>query len=351
MNQPTELRTNLLAWYDQHKRSLFWREHPTPYYVWLSEIMLQQTRVEAVVDYFDRFIKEVPNIETLAKIKEDKLLKLWEGLGYYNRAKNLQKAAKIIVQKYHGKVPDNNEDLITLPGIGSYTAGAILSIAYHQNYPAVDGNVLRVIARINGKKVDITNQNVKKEISEEAKKLVIDRPGDVNQALMDLGATICLPHGMPKCESCPIRTYCRAYDTKTMLEIPIKKPKKEKKQEERTVLVFLYQKKVLLKKRDEKGLLSSLYEFPSILGHLSLKEVKKYLNDHHLVFQKIIPLPNVDHVFSHLTWKLKGYIVELQKEQEGLYVTIDELDHTYSLPTALKTYKEALEEYVGKKHK
>ena len=192
MEQSTKIRTDLLTWYDRHKRNLFWREHPTPYYVWLSEIMLQQTRVEAVEHYFENFIKEVPDMISLSTIEEDKLLKLWEGLGYYNRAKNLKKAAEIMVQKYHGEVPDNYDELVTLPGIGSYTAGAILSISYHQNYPAVDGNVLRVISRLEGKKVDITKREVKKEIEKKARRLVVERSGDVNQALMDLGATICL---------------------------------------------------------------------------------------------------------------------------------------------------------------
>lgn len=351
MEQSTKIRTDLLTWYDRHKRNLFWREHPTPYYVWLSEIMLQQTRVEAVEHYFENFIKEVPDMISLSAIEEDKLLKLWEGLGYYNRAKNLKKAAEIMVQKYHGEVPDNYDELVTLPGIGSYTAGAILSISYHQNYPAVDGNVLRVISRLEGKKVDITKREVKKEIEKKTRRLVVERSGDVNQALMDLGATICLPNGLPNCENCPLQSYCQAYKKGTMLEIPLKKTKTEKKQEERTVLLFLYQNKVLLKKREEKGLLSSMYEFPNILGKLSTKEVETYLKEQKIAYRTIQKLASTKHIFTHLTWNLHGYMIELTKKGNGLYVTKEDLDRTYSIPTAFKTYKEELKKYMGKKHK
>ena len=191
----------LLAWYDKGRRILPWRESPTPYHVWVSEIMLQQTRVEAVKPYYDRFMQELPDIEALAKVDEEKLLKLWEGLGYYNRARNLKKSAEKIVIDYEGQMPDSYEELVKLTGIGSYTAGAIASIAFGKPYPAVDGNVLRILARLRLDERDILDAGVKRAVETELLQVIPkDRPGDFNQALMELGAVVCVPNGMPKCD-------------------------------------------------------------------------------------------------------------------------------------------------------
>ena len=211
----------LLAWYDRGRRILPWREEPTPYHVWLSEIMLQQTRVEAVKPYYERFLKELPDIESLAGVEEEKLLKLWEGLGYYNRARNLKKAAMQIVIDYDGVMPGTYEELVKLPGIGSYTAGAVSSIAFGNPVPAVDGNVLRILARLRMDDRDILDAKVKKAVEEElAVVMPTDRPGDFNQALMELGAMVCIPNGMAKCEECPWKELCQARKEDRVLEFP-----------------------------------------------------------------------------------------------------------------------------------
>lgn len=217
----------LLAWYDSGRRILPWREEPTPYHVWLSEIMLQQTRVEAVKPYYDRFLQALPDIESLAAADEEKLLKLWEGLGYYNRARNLKKAAQILVSEYGGRMPDDYEIILSLPGIGSYTAGAISSIAFGKAYPAVDGNVLRILARLRTDERDILQAGVKKSVEEElADVMPKDRPGDFNQALMELGAMVCIPNGAPKCDVCPWKELCRARAQGITGEFPKKAGKK-----------------------------------------------------------------------------------------------------------------------------
>ena len=193
----------LLDWYDGHARILPWRENPTPYRVWVSEIMLQQTRVEAVKPYFERFIRELPAIEALASVPEDRLLKIWEGLGYYNRARNMQKAARIIVDEYNGKMPEKYEEVLKLPGIGSYTAGAIVSIAFGLRYPAVDGNVLRVLSRVEKNYDDILKQSVRCRYERQIQEVMPeDRAGDFNQSLIELGAITCVPKGIPRCDKC-----------------------------------------------------------------------------------------------------------------------------------------------------
>ena len=194
----------LLEWYSKNKRELPWRKDKDPYHVWISEIMLQQTRIEAVKEYYKRFMDKVPTIEDLSKIEEDELLKLWEGLGYYNRARNLKKAAVEIMEKYQGKFPSQYEEILTLPGIGEYTAGAISSICFQKKEVAVDGNVMRVYARVCKQDIDVTDSKVKKEVGEEIRKILPDTPGDFNEAIMELGETICLPNAIPKCMECPL---------------------------------------------------------------------------------------------------------------------------------------------------
>lgn len=232
MNHLTEVPHILLNWYDSHARILPWRESPTAYRVWISEIMLQQTRVEAVKPYFERFIKELPEVKALALASEEQLIKLWEGLGYYNRVRNLQKAAQTIMEHYKGEIPDSYEKLLELSGIGEYTAGAIASIAFGKTVPAVDGNVLRVYTRLTANKEDITKTAVKKEIAKQIKNILPQkRTGDFNQSLMELGATICLPNGLPKCEQCPLKDLCEAKKRDLMQHIPVKTPKRKRKKE------------------------------------------------------------------------------------------------------------------------
>ena len=228
-----QIREPLLAWYRENKRQLPWREEPTPYHVWVSEIMLQQTRVEAVKEYYTRFLQALPEVKDLAQCPEEQLLKLWEGLGYYNRVRNMQKAAIEIVEKYGGVMPADYEKILALPGIGSYTAGAVSSIAYGIPRPAVDGNVLRVITRITENPEDILKQSTKKKVETALQEIMPeDCPGDFNQSLMELGATVCVPNGMAKCEQCPVAQMCQAHAHKTVLEYPKKTPKKQRKIEE-----------------------------------------------------------------------------------------------------------------------
>lgn len=269
----------LLYWYDYNRRILPWRENPKPYYVWVSEIMLQQTRVEAVKGYFDRFLTALPTIKDLAEASEETLLKLWEGLGYYNRVRNMQKAAKEVVQNYDWELPADYEALKKLPGIGSYTAGAIASIAFHIPEPAVDGNVLRVMKRVAGSFDDITKASVKKELEDDIRVIMPkDRPGDYNQALMELGAMVCIPNGKPLCETCPLMHLCRAFKEETQAKIPVKPPKKERRIEQRAVMLVQCGDKFILHKRPKKGLLAGLWELPNFLVEANNKYSVKLEN-------------------------------------------------------------------------
>lgn len=307
----------LLLWYDGAKRDLPWRSQITPYRVWLSEIMLQQTRVEAGKDYFLRFIRELPDVEALANVSEQKLMKLWEGLGYYNRARNLKKAAGVVMEKYGGELPSSYEELLSLPGIGPYTAGAISSIAFGKHQPAVDGNVLRVIMRLLGRYDDVARDCVKKAV-QEALKATMEameskesfHPGDFNQALMELGATICIPNGRPRCEDCPWMADCAAKKRGIALELPVKQSKKKRRIEERTVLILWDEKeRLLLHRREEKGLLAGLWELPSLPGKMSEDEVRKRLKrlDGKLRLSELHPAGEAVHVFSHVEWHMTGY--------------------------------------------
>lgn len=347
----------LLKWYDGSRRVLPWRENPQPYYVWLSEIMLQQTRVEAVKPYFDRFITNVPDIETLAGLEEDRLVKLWEGLGYYNRVRNLQKAAQIIVKEYGGCMPSDYNKLKELPGIGSYTAGAIASIAYKKTAPAVDGNVLRVLSRLRADGEDILSQKTKTRVENELLAVIPkDRPGDFNQALMELGAMVCLPNGEPKCTECPWGAICEAHLTERTAEFPQKKAKKTRIVEEKTVLVIKDEDKAAIRRRPEKGLLAGMYEFPMLEGKRTEPEVLKYLKGIGLKVIHIQPIGEAKHIFSHKEWHMKGYAVRVdelerpsEKEFSADWIFIDkkEARGNYPIPSAYAAYAEYLDIKLG----
>ncbi len=347
----------LFKWYDSGRRILPWREDPQPYYVWLSEIMLQQTRGEAVKPYYDRFLRNVPDIRTLAAMEEDKLVKLWEGLGYYNRARNLQKAAQIIVKEYGGNMPSEYESLIGLPGIGSYTAGAIASIAYRQAVPAVDGNVLRVLSRLRMDGEDILSQKTKKRVEEELLKVIPpDRPGDFNQALMELGAMVCLPNGEPKCGECPWETICQAHREGKETEFPKKKAKKARTIEEKTVLVIQDEDRAAFRRRPEKGLLAGMYEFPVLEGKLAEDKVLEILGQMGLKVLRIRPIGEAKHIFSHKEWHMKGYAIrvdELERpekpgfQQDWIFVNKNEVRENYPVPSAYAAYAEYLDIKLG----
>ncbi len=340
----------LLRWYRDNRRFLPWREDPAPYHVWISEIMLQQTRVEAVKEYYRRFLNELPDIASLATVREERLLKLWEGLGYYNRARNLQKAAVMIVEKYQGNMPDTYEELLKLPGIGAYTAGAIASIAFGADVPAVDGNVLRVITRVTGDDSDISNESVKKRMAGELQKVLPrGQSGTFNQALMDLGAMICLPHGHPKCGQCPWKQLCIASREDLTDRIPYKPPKKQRTLEKKTVLVIRLKGGVLLHKRPDKGLLAGLYELPSMKGHCKKEDVLDYVRE--LGFSPIYiePLPSAKHIFTHKEWLMEAYLVRADELSETKDITKkdgrwhlaspEETEKGYPIPSAFSAYE------------
>lgn len=255
----------IVKWYQEQKKILPWKQDKEPYHIWISEIMLQQTRIEAVKKYYTRFMKELPTIQHLAKVSDEKLLKLWEGLGYYNRAKNLKKAAIQIEENYKGKMPTSYAELLNLSGIGEYTAGAIASISYQEKVPAVDGNVLRVVSRVLASKDDVLSSETKKRITKKLLEIMPDESGDFNEGLMELGEKICLPNTIPLCEKCPIQQFCIANKENLTNEIPVRIKKQKRKIEKRTVFIVKYKDEIAIRKREKTGILANLYEFPNVM--------------------------------------------------------------------------------------
>ncbi len=342
----------LLAWYDRGHRILPWRENPTGYYVWISEIMLQQTRVEAVKPYFQRFVAELPDIESLAGCEEDRLLKLWEGLGYYNRARNLQKAAKQIMEEHQGEMPRSKEELLKLSGIGSYTAGAISSIAFGEKEAAVDGNVLRILSRLTMDEDDILKETTKRKVEKQLLDVIPQgRSGDFNQALMELGAVVCIPNGKPKCGECPWKQICRAHEEGREEEFPKKQAKKQRTIEKKTILIIQDEKKYALHKRSSKGLLAGLYEFPSMEGHHSEKRVLAYLKEMGLEILRIQKIEASKHIFSHKEWHMIAYQIKVDElagkgesleKENWFFAETKEAEEKYPLPSAFAVYTKYL---------
>lgn len=333
----------LLSWFSGHARVLPWREDAAPYRVWVSEIMLQQTRVEAVKPYFERFVTALPDIRSLAECEEEKLLKLWEGLGYYNRVRNMQTAAKTVMEEYAGELPADYEKLLKLKGIGHYTAGAIASIAYQIPVPAVDGNVLRVISRVTADDSDIMKQSVKARMEQALQEIIPENAaGAFNQALMELGATVCLPNGEPLCGECPWKSFCEAKKQNIWQELPVKSKAKPRKIEEKTVFIIRDGERIVLHKRPKSGLLAGLYEFPNVAGHLTKKEALKYVEDKNLVPVHIEKLEDAKHIFSHIEWHMTGYMIKvsaLETEQSGLlFVEVKDSEKNYPIPAAFAKY-------------
>ncbi len=338
----------LLAWYEKEKRDLPWRRDPNAYRVWVSEIMLQQTRVEAVKPYYARFMEALPDVKALAEADETLLLKLWEGLGYYNRVRNMQKAAKIMVERYGGAFPETYGEIRSLPGIGSYTAGAVCSIAFGLPVPAVDGNVLRVISRILARDWDIARQSVKRSVEEMlAGVMPKDAPGQFNQALMELGATVCVPNGIARCDACPVAVLCLAKKQDLILKLPVKSQKKTRRIEEKTVLILKGQAGVALLRRPAKGLLAGMYEFPNLSGYQNEKQVLDFLKGQGISAVRIRPLPAAKHVFTHVEWHMKGYLVQLDETTGGgigsagggmFFAQPSQIQKSYAMPSAFGAY-------------
>jgi A/G-specific adenine glycosylase len=335
MNNLSEMVFPLLNWYHDNCRTLPWRSDPTPYHVWISEIMLQQTRVAAVLGYYNRFLEALPTVADLAAVEEDTLLKLWQGLGYYNRARNLQKAAQMITTQYNGIFPSTYEELLTLPGVGDYTAGAIASIAFGQPVPAIDGNVLRVVTRMTGDYGDITRPDTKKRI----RQLLLDTmprnlSGAYNQALMELGALVCLPNGAPDCEHCPVQKFCTAFQQDLTGVLPVKPEKKARSVENRTVYLLFHHHKIALRRRPAKGLLARLWEFPNELSTKS----PTFVDNLSPVSQGVTG----KHIFTHREWHMDSLVYELPTEAlpEGwVWATAEELEEVYAVPNAFDSFK------------
>lgn len=342
----------LLAWFSQNARILPWREEPTPYRVWVSEIMLQQTRVEAVKPYFERFMKELPTVEALSECSQERLLKLWEGLGYYNRVKNMQVAAKTVMEEYNGRLPKEKAELMKLKGIGSYTAGAISSIAYGMPNSAVDGNVLRVISRVCEEEGDVLKDSVKRQFERKLDEIMPKgRASQFNQALMELGAKVCIPNGTPLCEECPLENMCQGRKHNSWKQYPVKKKEKPRRIEERTVFVILQKDSVALRKRPEKGLLSGMYEFPNVLGKLTKEQAGIWLREQGIPFHKLVVLKDAKHIFSHIEWHMTGYLVVVEEFMEvntASFVSIEDMERDYAIPTAFEAYVKEL--YVGRRN-
>ncbi len=384
-----------LAWYREHARDLPWRKDPTPYRIWLSEIIFQQTRIEAGTAYYRRFLEEAPDVFALASTDEEKLLKLWQGLGYYSRARNLRKAAKTVVSEYGGVLPDDPAELGKLPGIGSYTAGAIASIAYGKPVPAVDGNVLRVVSRLLAREDDIALPETKKRLEAERTRFYAEffapgqraadeapdvdgrgarSPGDLNQAWMDLGATVCLPNGEPKCAVCPFGTFCRAKAEGRETGLPVRSKPKARTVEDRTIVVlrcrFTVEGELIphvrfyLRKRPNKGLLAGLWELPGEEGTLSAEEVKRLVETAYVPCATevtVTALPDAKHVFSHVEWRMRGYLADVvtpcteygadrsehphllctngSRDEAAVWASPEEIETAYSVPSAFRAYQ------------
>lgn len=343
-----ELAEPLLIWYRQNARDLPWRREITPYRVWISEIMLQQTRVEAVKPYFERFMRELPDVKALAEVPEQRLLKLWEGLGYYSRARNLQKAARQICAEYGGELPPEVDQLQRLCGIGAYTAGAISSIAFGRPAPAVDGNVMRVWARLTGCEQDILQPAVQKIAREDVAAIIPEEhAGEFTQALIELGATVCVPAGEARCELCPLQAFCKALAEGRADELPVRSKAKPRKTVHMTVLLLWDGQRVVLRKRPDTGLLAGLYEFYHTEGILSAEQAAAHAKDLGFDVLNIGEPIAAKHIFTHLEWHMTGYLVRVRDAKDApaplCTATRPELGSTYPIPGAHRAYREYVE--------
>ena len=339
MHTIRQLPALLLPWYLENRRDLPWRKDREPYHIWVSEIMLQQTRVEAVKGYYERFLSVLPTIEALASCDDDLLHKLWEGLGYYSRVRNLKKAAIVIQEQYGGTFPKTYGEVIGLPGIGAYTAGAICSIAYNLPTPAVDGNVLRVWSRLTNDPSPIDLPETKKAVTAALAGIYPQEAGDFTQALMELGATVCGPNKAPECIHCPCRDICQGYREGTAEKLPIKSPKKGKRQEDRTVLILRCEDRFALEKRPDKGLLAGLWQFPNVPGKLHTLQALDAVRTMGLTPREMLREVERKHIFTHIQWNMKGIYLEVT-EAAGTFswFTAEEINAQAALPTAFRQF-------------
>ena len=341
-----QFKENLVAWFDKEKRDLPWRHTKEPYKIWVSEVMLQQTRVDTVIPYYNRFTEKYPTIQDLANAPEEELLKMWEGLGYYSRVRNLQAGVKEVVEHYGGIVPNTRADISQLKGVGPYTAGAILSIAYGIPEHAVDGNVMRVLSRVLNIDADIALPKTKK-IFEEAVMMLIDEnnPSSFNQGLMELGALICTPTS-PKCLLCPVRENCMAFQHGDPSSLPVKSKKTKTKTITYKVFVAIDAKgNVLVEKRSSDGLLANMWQFPMVEEKDGEKAIQHFIKHYDVLLEEgMLKLLEFKHVFSHLIWEMEAYLVYVesfkQSEKNGLLVSQQQLEQL-PLPVPMQKIKQA----------
>ncbi len=333
----------LINWYQKNKRDLPWRKTNNSYYIWISEIMLQQTRVETVKEYYKKFINRLPTLKDLANINEDELLKLWEGLGYYSRVKNMQKTAIILTNQEKEQLPDTEKELLSLPGIGKYTAGAILSIAYNKPCVAIDGNVYRILGRYYGIEDSISKNSTYQKYEAIIKSILpLNKYSDFTQSFMDLGSAICTPNS-PKCVICPLNQQCFAKRENRQKEFPVKEKKKEKKIEERNVYILRYKDKIAIQKRNNQGLLASLYEFPNEENTCIETDIENKLIEKQINYYSVKNIGKSKHIFSHVIWYMQGYAIFLKKPLKNYcWVTKEEIINKYTLPSAFSYFTNLL---------
>ena len=344
----TQLPEALLPWYDGGHRELPWRQTKDPYKIWVSEIMLQQTRVEAVKGYYGRFLEALPTVSALADCDDDMLHKLWEGLGYYTRARNLKKAAQQVMAEYNGIFPGEYAQVLTLPGVGEYTAGAICSIAFNRPTPAVDGNVLRVISRITDDATPIDLPAYKKGVQAQLAKIYPPRAGDFTQALMELGATVCGPNRLPDCENCPCKGFCLGYQRNTAGHLPVKSPKRQRRTEERTVLILSCNGRFALERRPGRGLLAGMWQFPNVTGKLDTQPALEQVEKYGLKPKEILAQVERKHIFTHIEWDMRGIHIEVADCGDGFnWLTREEMDTQVALPTAFRLFRQEMDTLDG----
>lgn len=341
----------LLSWFAENGRPLPWRLDATPYHVWISEVMLQQTRIEAVIPHYEAFIRLMPDLTALAEMPEERLLKCWEGLGYYSRARNLQKAAKAVVASGESALPQTYAELIRLPGIGEYTAGAIASIAFGECVPAVDGNVLRVLSRLLNDDTDVLSPAGKKHFTAVARALVPQTAGQFNQAIMELGETVCLPHTAPRCTVCPLAAVCRGKRAGTAADLPVRKKPRARRVEQKTVFLLLSEKEdaVLLHKRPQSGLLAGLYEFPNADGALTAEETLELLNEQGFTVYEMEKTAPAKHLFTHIEWQMSGFMARVcarDVSADCVWAGTEELMGRFALPSAFKPFLKILQKHL-----
>ena len=334
----------VIQWYRENHRDLPWRNTRDPYRIWVSEIMLQQTRVEAVKRYYERFLSELPTVKELAEVPEDRLMKLWEGLGYYNRVRNMQKAARQVMEEYQGEFPHTYDTIRSLAGIGNYTAGAVSSFAFGIPKPAVDGNVLRVLSRILASEEDIMKACVRSWMERAVEEVIPEQnASDFNQGLIELGALVCVPNGDPRCRECPAAGLCLAREKGIQTRLPVKAKAKARRIEKRTILIFRDARGVAIRKRPSRGLLAGLYELPNVEGHLTGRQAADYGKSIGLMPVRVRKLEDAKHIFSHVEWHMIGYemlVDELEKScgAEMIFAKKEELETVYSIPSAFESY-------------